>query len=63
METDILALLHKLKLAVEYRTKVELATSLVFSESNALALTGADNRVDAAQANLVALMKSALRKP
>lgn len=62
METDVLALIDKLAKAVEHRTKVELATSMVFSESNAAALQSADNRVDNAKATLMALVKAAQRK-
>lgn len=61
METDVLATIDKLKKAVEYRTKVEFAASLIFSESNAAALSSADNRVDSATATLMAIVKSALR--
>lgn len=61
METDVLALIDKFAKAVEHRTKVELATTLVFCESTAAALSSADNRVDNARATLLALVKAALR--
>lgn len=62
METDVLALIDKLKRAVEYRTKVELATALCFTETAASTLVGADARVESASALLMAVVKSAARK-
>ena len=61
MENDVRACIDKLAKAVEYRTKVELAATLIFSEGNASALAGADNRVESATATLMAIVKSALR--
>lgn len=62
METDVRALIDKLCKAVEYRTKVELATALCFTETNASCLVGADARVESAAATLMALVKVATRK-
>ena len=61
METDVRALIEKLVKAVEYRTKIDLAAAMLFTESNAAALTGADARVESATATLMALVKSATR--
>ena len=61
MENDIRALVEKLVKAVEYRTKVDLAASLMFTEGTASALSGADSRVENATATLMALVKSAVR--
>ncbi len=61
METDVKFLIDKFRKAVVYQYKMETVTSLYFTETNAAALAGADARVDAAEAMLMAMVRTAKR--
>jgi hypothetical protein len=62
MEADVRALVERLKIALKDQFKIELSFAMYATESSASALAGADARVANAEATLIALVKSAIRK-